>query len=385
MISSFAQHPETVRISIFIPSLTVGGAQRVAVNLANGLVDRGFQVDLVLQEAVGAFLRQVDERVRIVNLESPGIVGRLYGLIRYLHREQPTVLLSILDNINVAAVAKRLSGAATRIIISLHINLPEPIQDLRTLVKPLLIHYSYRLADDVIAVSRGVADNIALITGLPPHQIHVISNPITLPSNLDCNPTKMPHPWFEPDQPPVILSAGRFVKDKDFATLIRAFAIVHQQIPCRLIILGDGEQRPQLEALIHQLGIDSSVVLPGVAENPYPYMASASVFVLSSVIEAFGNVLIEAMAVGTPVVATNCGSGPTEILEAGKYGQLVAIADPNQLAEAILATLRSPLDAEVLKQRVKAFDLDRIVDQYIQVLDVSARPEKTQQLVDYLG
>lgn len=385
MTSQFAQRPQEVRISIFIPSLTVGGAQRVALNLANGFVDRGFQVDLVLQEAVGAFLRQVDARVRVVDLKSPGIVGRLCGLVRYLKREQPTVLLSILDNVNAASVAKRLSGVPTRIIISLHINLPEPVQSLKTLVKPFLIRHSYQLADGVVAVSRGVADNISSVTGLSAHQIHVISNPIIPPSSLDFSPTKVCHPWFEPGQLPVILSAGRLVKDKDFSTLIRAFAIVRQQISCRLIILGNGEQRPQLEALIRGLGIDSSVVLPGIVENPYPYMASASVFVLSSVIEAFGNVLIEAMAVGTPVVATNCGSGPTEILEAGKYGQLVAIANPVQLAGAILTTLRNPPDAEALKQRAKVFELDQIVDQYIQVLEVSARQEKTKQLVDYTG
>lgn len=372
------------RIGIFVPSLTIGGAQRVALNLAHGLVNQGFSVDLVLQKAVGAFLKQVDPRVRIVNLESPGIMGRLYGLMQYFQREQPTVLLSILDNINVASLAKHLTGASTRVILCLHINLPEPVQNLKTWIKPFLIRYSYPLADGVVAVSRGVAQNISCITGMPLSQIHVIPNPISAPSKLESNSTKIPHPWFEPGQPPVILGAGRLVKDKDFATLIRAFAIVQQQHQCRLMILGDGEQRPELEALIQQLGISSCVALPGFVEDPYPYMASASVFVLSSVIEAFGNVLIEAMAVGTPVVSTNCESGPTEILEAGKYGKLVAIADPNQLAEGILATLHYPPNFEELKQRANAFSIEQIVNQYIQVLKVSVEHNAMKQLVDYI-
>lgn len=382
MTSRFDRPLQSAHIGIFVPTLTIGGAQRVALNLANGLVEHGFKIDLVVQEAVGAFLRQVDARIRIINLNSPGIIGRFTGLVQYLKREQPTVLLSILDNINVAAFAKHISGVSTRIIISLHINLPEPVETLKTWIKPLLIRYSYRFADGIVAVSRGVAENIALITRMPVQQIHVIPNPIALPSEIELDADTLCHPWFEPGQPPVLLGAGRLVKDKDFVTLIRAFAIVRQQVHCRLMILGDGEQRPQLEALIHQLGIESCVTLPGFAENLYPYLAKASIFVLSSRIEAFGNVLVEAMSVGTPVVATHCGSGVIEILEAEKYGQMVAIADPSQLAEAILATLRDPLDADVLQQRAKMFELKQIVNQYIQVLGVAPQ-EIPKQLVDY--
>lgn len=382
MVSQFDRRLQNSRIGIFVPSLSIGGAQRVALNLAQGLVDQGFNVDLVLQEAIGAFLRQVDPRVRIIDLKSPGIIGRLYGLVQYFQREQPAVLLSILDNVNVASFAKQLSGTSTRVVVSLHINLPEPVQDWKTWLKPLLIRYSYPLADGVIAVSHGVAENISCITGMSLNQIHVIPNPITQPSAVKPNSPAVPHPWFEPGQPPVILGAGRLVKEKDFATLIQAFAIVHQQHECRLMILGEGEQEPDLRALIEHLGISSSVALPGFVEDPSPYMASASVFVLSSIKEAFGNVLVEAMAVGTPVVSTNCASGPTEILEAGKYGKLAAIANPNQLAEAILATLRNPPNPEMLKQRASMFSIEQIVRQYIRVLEGSELSQPAK-LVDF--
>lgn len=370
MFSQFDQPLQSFRIGIFVPCLSMGGAQRVALNLTQGLADQGFKVDLVLQKAVGAFLRQVDSRVRIVDLKTSGIIGRVCGLAQYFRREQPAVFLSILDNVNAASVAKRIAGVSTRVIVSLHINLPEPVENLKTWFKPLLIRYSYPLADGVVAVSHGVAESLSRITGIPSHQIHVIPNPIIPPDDVEGISAYAAHPWFQPGELPVILGAGRLVKDKDFKTLIRAFAIVRQQYNSRLMILGEGDQRPVLQALIQQLGLEESVTLPGFVEDPYPYMAAASVFVLSSRQEAFGNVLVEAMAVKTPVVSTNCMSGPQDILEAGKHGKLVAIANPAQLAEAILSTLCNPPDVEALQQRSKAFSIEQIVNQYIQVLEV---------------
>jgi len=382
MFPQFDQPLQSFRIGVFVPCLSMGGAQRVALNLTQGLADQGFNVDLVLQKAVGAFLKQVDSRVRIVDLKTSGIIGRIYGLVQYFQREQPAVFLSILDNVNAASLAKHIAGVSTRVIVSLHINLPEPVENLKTWLKPFLIRYSYPLADGVVAVSHGVAENISCITGMPSHQIHIIPNPIIPPDDVEEISTHIAHPWFKPGEPPVILGAGRLVKDKDFATLIRAFAIVRQQQDSRLMILGEGDQRPALQALIQQLGIEAFVALPGFVEDPYPYMAAASVFVLSSLKEAFGNVLVEAMAVKTPVVSTNCMSGPRDILEAGRYGKLVAVANPPQLAEAISSTLCNPPDVEALKERSKAFSIEQVVNQYIQVLEISMQSKVTEPLVD---
>lgn len=170
------------------------------------------------------------------------------------------------------------------------------------------------------------------------------------------------------------MGVGRLVKQKDFSTLVRAFALVQQRCPVRLMILGDVDKRepsikPQLEALVRELGLENEVALPGFVENPYNYMAKADVFVLSSIYEGFGNVVAEALATGTSVVSTNCESGPAEILENGKYGRLVPVGDAEALANGILATLSNPTDSEILQQRSQAFSVDRVVDQYLEVLN----------------
>jgi glycosyltransferase involved in cell wall biosynthesis len=163
---------------------------------------------------------------------------------------------------------------------------------------------------------------------------------------------------------------------KDFTTLIRAFAKVRQQRPCRLMILGEWSgHKAVLDALIQELQIEADVELPGFVYNPYPYMAQASVFALSSRYEGFGNVLVEAMAVGTPVVATNCESGPAEILEHGKYGPLVPVGDADALAEAIVQTLNHPVDPMILQARAEDFSSRRIAKQYLQCFQTVQRNE----------
>ncbi|NLO89188.1 MAG: glycosyltransferase, partial [Clostridia bacterium] len=187
----------------------------------------------------------------------------------------------------------------------------------------------------VVAVSQGVADDLVKTTGLMRELIKVIYNPIVTPELLEKAKESIGHPWFKPGQPPVILSAGRLTAAKDFPTLIHAFARVRAERLARLMILGEGEERPNLESLVRELGLESDVSMPEFVENPYAYMARAAVFVLSSAWEGFGNVLVEAMAVGTPVVSTDCPSGPAEILEGGKWGKLVPVGDVEKLAKAL--------------------------------------------------
>ncbi|MGV0024236.1 glycosyltransferase [Phormidesmis priestleyi] len=358
-------------VSLFVPSLVVGGAERVALNLSQALCERGFQVDLVAQNAIGAFQSKVAPQVRVIDLEAPGIVSKCFALKRYLEREQPTVLLSILDNVNVAGWARLLARVPTRIIVSLHINLSQQPPGFKTHFRPYLVRYSYFLADGVIAVSQGVAEDLAQVSGFPRDRIHVIPNPVVTTAILKRSQEAVEHPWLT-DEQPVILGVGRLSPEKDFSTLIRAFAIVRQQRPARLIILGDGEQRSFLEALVQTLGLEKDVALPGFVENPYAYMSRAAVLVLSSVTEAFGNVVVEAMAVGTPVVSTRCRQGgPLEILDNGRYGKLVSVADVPAFAHAILATLNEPTSPDLLQQRSQTFFVERIVNQYLEVLGVT--------------
>lgn len=359
-------------VCLFVPSLAVGGAERVALNLSQTLAKKGFKVDLVLQNAVGSFLQQVAPEVRVIDLKATSLMGKLYGLVRYLQREQPVVLLSILDNINLASWAQRLARVPTRVVVSLHINLSEQAQGLKTRLRPYVVRYSYPLADSIVAVSHGVARDLSCVSGLSLAKIQVLPNPIVCARVIEATDKAVPHPWFAPGQPPVILGVGRLAKEKDFTTLIRAFAQVRQHHPARLMILGEGEQRSRLELLIRRLNLEAEVALPGYIENPYPYMAKASVFVLSSTSEAFGNVLVEAMAVGTSIVSTDCAGGPREILEGGQYGKLVPIGDVEQMAASIVTQLKHPTDSDLLRQRAKLFSIEPVVNQYLEVLGISA-------------
>ena len=175
-------------------------------------------------------------------------------------------------------------------------------------------------------------------------------------------------PEFYDSAPPVLLAAGRFTGQKDYPNMIRAFAKVRAERPARLMILGEGKQRAELEALIAELGVADDVALPGFVDNPFMYMSRASLFVLASKWEGLPGVLIQAMACGCPVVSTDCPSGPREILEGGKYGPLVEVGDVQGLADAILRTLESSVPSAELKARAADFSLESICDEYLNLL-----------------
>ncbi len=366
--------PSTTSISVFLPALEGGGAERAMLHLAQGFADRGFKTDLVLAETKGAYLDTVPSSIRIVDLNarSPLLVSKTLALRRYLQREQPTVLFSALDILSSATWAQRLAGTPTRIVMCVQTYLSQQFRDHQPhtmgRIRPRLVRWFYPWADAIVAASRGVADDVAQMTGIPAKTIQVIYNPVVTPAVLAKMQQPVDHPWFASGMPPVILGVGRLVSQKDFPNLVQAFALVRQQRPARLMILGEGEDRAKLEAQIQALGLQDDVALPGFAENPYAYMAHASVFALSSIFEGFGNVVAEAMAAGTSIVSTNCPSGPAEILEDGKYGTLVPVSDAAALAKGILTAIDHPIAPDILRQRAQAFSLDRATEQYIDVL-----------------
>jgi glycosyltransferase involved in cell wall biosynthesis len=231
-----------------------------------------------------------------------------------------------------------------------------------------LIRFFYPWADGIVAVSKGASDDLAQMAGLDRKRIRTIYNPVVLPELLGKTQTALEHPWFEANQPPVILGVGRLHPQKDFATLIQAFAQVRQRRQARLLILGEGPERPKLEALVKKLGVEQDASLPGFVTNPYPYMAHAALFVLSSVEEGLGNVLIEALYCGTSLISTDCPSGPREILKDGQYGQLVPVGDVTALARAIETALvnKTPPPPQ---ESWRPFELETVVTQYINVLE----------------
>ena len=360
-------------IAIYIPSLRGGGAERVMVTLANSFAGRGHKVDLVLVQAAGPYLAEVSDLVRVVDLGAGRVLRSLPRLVWYLRRERPAVLLSALSHANVvAAIAHRLAASRSLLVLSERCAVSAPYESetnpsarwLRQLMR-----LTYPLADAVVAVSNGVRDDLAATIGLARDRIHTIYNPVVDEHLLTRSHEAVSHPWFEPGAPPVVLGVGRLTPQKDFATLIRAFALVRQQRHARLVILGEGELRSELEALIRSLRLQSDVSLPGFVNNPFSYMRRAAVFVLSSRCEGLPGVLIQAMACGTPVVSTNCPSGPAEILENGVWGRLVPVGDVEALAEAILATLDDGHYPDVAR-RAQDFAVERAVEAYLRVMSL---------------
>jgi glycosyltransferase involved in cell wall biosynthesis len=328
-------------------------------------------VDLVLAKREGPYLSEVQENVNVVDLNAGGVLKSLPALIRYLRRAQPAALLSAMDHSNIIALlAKILARVQTRVVVSVHntLSISSKHSNGRARLIPYIARWCYGWADGVVAVSRGVADDLSNTIKLPRERIRVINNPVVVPELFKMAKEPVRGSWFRDGELPVVLSAGRLTAQKDYPTLLRAFSLLIRERPLRLLILGEGEERAKLEALVRSFALEDVVELPGFVKNPYAYMSKAAVFVVSSAWEGFGNVLVEAMAVGTPVVATNCPSGPAEILENGKYGRLVKPSDPDALAEGILAELDRPTDSEILRHRTKEFSYDHIADKYLRLL-----------------
>lgn len=357
------------RIACFFSTSGHSGGDRVAGNLIPALARRGYRVDLLKVRAHGPELAEVPPGVEIVDLGSRRTYGCVPALVRYLRRARPAVLLSDKDKVNrTALLARTLAGVPTRLVFRLgttvSVNLASRGPFERRLQR-LSIGRLYRLADNVIVNSWSLADDLSTYSGLPRGRIHVVRNPVVPGSRFGPLPPRPSHRWLAAQAPPVILGVGELSARKDFATLVRAFAIVRQQRPCRLLILGEGARRDELRLLADRLGVREDVDLPGFQPDPIPYMAHAAVFVLTSLWEGNPLVLPEALSVGTPVVATDCPSGPREVLADGRFGPLVPLRDPPALAEAIVATLDDPLPAEVLRQAARPFEIETATDSYL--------------------
>jgi glycosyltransferase involved in cell wall biosynthesis len=341
MLADIAPRPRPV--ALFVPSLCGGGAERVAINLAKGFIGRGVATDLVAVSSRGELSGQIPPGVRLVDLAASRVILGLPALVAYLRRERPAAVITFMDHANIVALwARRLSGVSTRVICTVHNTLTKATRNsstIRSRVLPVFLRAFYPSADEVVAVSHGVARDLSETTGFPLSRIRVIYNPV-ITADLTRAAAHAPrHPWFADGGPPVVLGVGRLTRQKDFESLVRAFAQVRQHRPARLLILGEGEERSALEALVRELGLESDVALPGFQAGAQACMTRAAVFVLSSAWEGLPTVLIEALAAGTTVVATDCPSGPREILRGGELGRLVPPGDVEALARGILAAL----------------------------------------------
>lgn len=407
------QKIQSVRIAFLLDSLSGGGAEKVILNLAGGFADAGYLADLLICKMKGALLNQIPSNVNVVQLKAamplrgvvsafsadpaslkpvlgisatlrkvPGTFKFLPAIIRYLKSNQPAALLSALPKANINAVlAGQYCEGKTRIVVGVHANysahdrLGKKKSEIMDSYMLTLIRRHYRRADAVVAVSRGAEKDICEYLGLSRERVTSVYNPVATRSLQVLCKEVSDHPWFEPGSVPVILGIGRFDAQKDFPLLLDAFARVREQRAVRLVLLGgdvtSGEQQSlqkELAVQAEHLGVMDDFDMPGFVDNPLSYLNRAAVFVLSSRYEGFGNVLVEALLCGCPVVSTDCPSGPAEILENGKYGELVQVGDVCALADAICRTLDTPLDRGLLRARGGEFSIENAVDNYRHIL-----------------
>jgi glycosyltransferase involved in cell wall biosynthesis len=358
----------------------------MTVNLANAIVDLGVQADLVLARAEGELLSHVAPGVRVVDLGTRRLGDSVVPLLNYLRSREPAGLIARMQHINiVAASAHWIAGSRGRLVLTEATNgtclfkegpLRRRLQ-YRLLMWPIL-RLVYRRADALVAVSQGVAEDLARRLSVSVSSIQVIPNPV-ITNDLHQLRTEEPgHEWLretnqnrgEDSGEHVLLAVGTLREAKDFATLLRAFALLRKSVPARLIICGEGPERQRLESLRSALGLEECVQMPGYDPNPYAAMARASLLILSSRREGSPNVLVEALACGCPVVATDCPSGPAEILDGGRLGLLASVGNPQSLASAMRQSLARTWDAQVLREGVRMFDSRQAAQRYLDLVGV---------------
>ncbi len=369
-------------ITLTTPALD-GGIGRNILNLADAFLDLGCRIHLLIDKPKGPYLEQLHPAVKVVPLPTSHTLSGVPRLGSYLRREKPDVLLTPnVRHTELALRARSLFRSSARVYVNVHNTYSKTFQNLsvrkrrRRLAK---IKVLYPRCDGIIPVSAGVAADFSALTALPVCSLSTIYNPVVTRNLEKLAEEPIDHPWFRDDKRPIILAVSRLEKAKNLPLLIEAFELVRWHIPARLMLLGDGTQRSALQSRIQASPYHDDILLLGYRKNPYKYMKHASLFVLSSSWEGFGNVLVEAMATGTPVVSTDCPHGPREILDDGRYGPLVPVQDARALATSVLETLRDPLPGTVLKQAAERFRDITIAQQYLDLFGLTSLPAKKER------
>jgi glycosyltransferase involved in cell wall biosynthesis len=368
------------KIALLSSSLGGGGAERVISILANGFQSAGFIVDVVVLQAGGEFESDLHESIRLVDLRAPRASGAIRSLSAYFREARPDVVLSTQAHVNTLAILARLHSRISTTLIVRESNTPVATARLarsfRSYTMLLAARAAYTLADYIVAPSEGVRDELIRTLRFRARRVRRINNPLPLSVIHARAREHIDHPWFSSGSIPVIVAIGRLSTQKDFDTVLEALVLVRQHREARLVILGEGGERERLERRIGELGLTAHVSMPGFVANPFAYLARSSVYVLSSPSEGMPNTLLEAMAVGVPVVATDCPSGPREMLRGGRWGRLVAVGSAVQMADGILAALDGRLGAPTKEELAAEYGVEQIIQQYaVLSQSVSRAPE----------
>ncbi len=346
--------------------------EKIRIQLAHRFASLGHDVEFVLQNKRGEWLDCLPSGVPVIGLGARQLRSTVRPLVSYLRARRPGALLAAMWPLTSIAVwARDLGRVPMRVVISDHTDYSASKMSATSAGRFKLqttMRLTYPRADGVVAVSHGVARSVARFSGLRAERINVVHNPVRLPSaeERQC-PCEAAQDWAD-HAGPRLIAMGSFKEPKNFPLLLRAFETVRKQVDARLLILGEGDLRGELEGLVRDLGIQDDVSMPGFVARPWPYLARADLFVLSSSWEGFGNVIIEALACGTPVVSTDCPSGPREILGDDRYGRLVPVGDARSLAAAIVSGCSESHNREALRRRAAEFSVENAADCYLRLL-----------------
>lgn len=362
------------RLAVLLSFSGDGGVERMVTHLCAEFANH-VQVDLLAIKAQGRHVSRIPPSVNLIRLESRHSWTSVGEIARYLRQAKPDAMLVAKDRAGRAAIRARARvGAQMPLWIRLGTNLSAALERKSAFnrwLRTAPMRRLYALASGVIAVSEGVRQDTLAITGLAPERVRVIRNPVITPELEALAREPVDHPWLPPREQrgePVIMGMGRLTRQKDFPTLIRAFAAMQAQRPARLILLGEGRDRDALAALAQELGVADRLHFAGFQKNPYAWLSKADLFVLSSAWEGSPNALTEALALGVPSVSTRCPSGPDELLAEGRYGPLVNVGDHAALAVAMSQVLAEPLAPEMLRQAVDEYRVERSAAAYLRTL-----------------
>lgn len=361
--------------ALYLPSLAGGGSERVTLTLANGLAERGVSVEILLGRSGGDLQPEVPEGIPVVDLGTRDRLSAVRAVSSYLHRRQPRIIYTAMYR---AAPTIVFGALLSRTDTITAVEIENPLGRInrsggvvRSTLHRIGLTWVLRRADLVLPVSEGVQRDLVNYLPIRVGDMPIIYNPVDVERIVGRSRESLDDPlasvFDSTDGRPVVMGMGRLCPQKDFVTLIRAFHELRRSVDAHLVILGEGEERANLESLITRLNLEEDVHLPGFVQNPYRYLARSGVFGLSSLWEGFGNVLVEALALGVPVVSTDCPGGPSEILGDGRWGRLVPVGDVVPLAEALRKTLAADHEPEPLKDRAEDFSVDAIVPAYLDV------------------
>ena len=346
-----------------------GGIGRSVANLSNALNRLGYRVDILVDRPHFPYSNDVADGVEIRHLKTSHRIGGIPHLLTYLKEREPAVTLTPFVQLTLLTMRTRgLFKLPFKIFTNIHSTYSVDFEALDHRKRERHIHTMkkyYPECDGLIAVSEGVGDDFSRLTGIERESIRTICNPIVTDDLIRKSMEKPNHPWYAPGQPPVLIGFGRMVANKNFHILINAFNYVRTEKECRLVLLGDGPARQNLEILSRKSPYSRDIIFLGHQSNPFPYLRYSSLFVLPSKYEGLPSTLIESLAVGTPVVSTDCPHGPREILEGGRFGELVPVNDPAAMSKAIIRSIENPLDGSTLKTAAERFRDTRIARSYL--------------------